>query len=255
MFNFVEGYINRKALKQALKEVDEETLIASQAVSQNNEQRDYQTVDEADNFKSLKIKSAINKPLTSAVDLKNFKNWRDVNKVESNNPKYEAKKSFIFDDDDEGEEPQLDLPGLATKKEPIKEAIFDTVSSNKSEVDNSEKDTNISTFFKEKFGAISREPRLHKIPLKEVNPVSHEKPRVKTTLNELVAKMHSETNIQETKKEEKTQTLQSQKPTIKVEVVDFNQDKEKPKKVTNRKPRGKNKRRFDADVISNIDWK
>ena len=27
------------------------------------------------------------------------------------------------------------------------------------------------------------------------------------------------------------------------------------KKVTNRKPRGKNKRRFDADVIGSVDWR
>lgn len=42
---------------------------------------------------------------------------------------------------------------------------------------------------------------------------------------------------------------------IKIEVIEKKPEIKENKPKTNRKPRGKNKRRFDADVISSVDWK
>ena len=67
----------------------------------------------------------------------------------------------------------------------------------------------------------------------------------------------------------KTEILKKSEPTtnkVKVEVMDFSKPKAEPapvkaeakpapKKAPARKPRGKSKKRFDADVIGSVDWK
>jgi len=287
MFSFVDNYLNKKAMMRAIKEIDLEQEASRPDVSKVIKEREYQTVSDVDSFSVLKKRTAINKPLTTAVDLKDFKDWRDVKKVDSKNPIYEPKKRFTFDidEDDDGEQPTIDFPGLKPKKvSESKPVVNEKVFGSSGEDEKIEKDTNINTYFKEKFGIINRlnsdtknefvnnkvEENITDIKQENKEEVKKEEvlktERKKTSLNEMLAKKLKENpdllnklKANESKTEEKPQILDSESNKIKIEVVDFTEKKPEPpkpvKKTVNRKPRGKNKRRFDADVISNIDWK
>ena len=287
MFSFVDNYLNKKAMMRAIKEIDLEQEASRPDISKVIKEREYQTVTDVDSFSVLKKRTAINKPLTTAVDLKDFKDWRDVKKVDSKNPIYEPKKRFTFDidEDDDGEQPTIDFPGLKPKKvSETKPVVNEKVFGSSGEDEKIEKDTNINTYFKEKFGIINRlngdtknefvnnkvEENITDIKQENKEEVKKEEvlktERKKTSLNEMLAKKLKENpdllnklKANESKTEEKPQILDSESNKIKIEVVDFTEKKQEPpkpvKKTVNRKPRGKNKRRFDADVISNIDWK
>lgn len=265
MFEFISGYLNKKAMKQAIKELDLE-IEESKNITSVQPVREYKTNSEAESYKKTKISNALSKPQTDAVDLKNFKNWRNTDKVESQ-VKAPIKKNTIIDDD--GEQPEIDNP-VSVSKKGIFEKLYDKANN---KID-TEKDSSISSFFKEKYNFSEEKPE------RIVNE-NKEKTNVKVSLKEILERKKKE-SLDNKDLKEKEPISEPKENKIKIEVIDFNKDKpkvsEEPKKVvkkdeqvkivpvkkvdaqkksktTNRKPRGKNKRRFDADVISSVDWK
>ena len=272
MLDFAGNSFKKRALKKAIKEINKEDFFKQHASIEKIEPfREYKTKQEADDYKVLKRNNALSKPQTEAVDLKHFKDWRKVDEVESKNQKYTPKKNFLFDGDDEGEQPEIGAP-IGTNKNDLVNKI---ASINKSKEKEENKDFDFSSFFKEKY---KKQDVANVANVDEAKPQTNKssslkttsiRDQVKTNLNELMQKRASQsldvTPIVKEKTQPETQSeTQSETKSIKVEVVDFTEKKEAPstKEVANvkklpvkRKPRGKNKRRFDADVISSIDWK
>jgi len=255
MFGFLNSRINKKALKKAMLELEEEALISNQVQVESVKLREYKTNSE-DAYKQLKRSSVLAKPQTESVDLKNFKDWRNKNTDSKVTNKPFSNMVSFSDDDDEGEQPAIENP-VATKKI----NIIDKIASINKAVDKTEKDdSKMSDFFREKYQV--------NIPSKE-EPVKQNtqnvnvdktfvRTGVKTTLNELLKKNQANkqisSSVNDIKQEAKVE-LPKNSDKIKVEVVNFYEPESKTKKIVNRKPRGKNKRRFDADVISSVDWK
>ena len=257
MFDIFSEFINKRALKRAMKEVEIEDIIAQSKTEAP--QREYKTNLEAEGVKPIRISSPLSKPETEAVDLKNFKNWRNTEKVESKitTEALSKKFSFLDDDDDEGEQPSIENP-VGTKKKNIVDMILP---SNDFEKREEKKESNIADFFKEKYGVKKDDVNENKNEHKEHSSIRNS---VKVSLNDLLKRKNQETDtnltINEVKEEKEVKFEENKKDSkenkIKVEVVDFDEPKTKTtKKTVNRKPRGKNKRKFDADVISSIDWK
>lgn len=255
MLKFANGFLNKKALKRALKEIELEDSISEQLSKMSVvPEREYKTEEEAEDVKKLKLKGALSKPQTEAVDLKHFKDWRTVDKVESKNPPYVPKsRKTIFDDEDDGAQPAIESP-IQTNKNSLLSKIESMNSGSETKDKDIKKDTNFSSFFAEKYQSKQAEENKEFVK-EEKTPIAEQKTSVKTTkttLNDLL------------KNQKSKQQEQNSEKVVKVEVVDFSEKKEdskditvkqETKKVVNRKPRGKNKRRFDADVISSVDWK
>lgn len=268
MFDFIKENMNRKALKKALLEIEIEEQLKKQSLVQNQVLREHKTDQEAVPFSKPKIKNSLSKPQTEAVDLKNFKNWRSVSVVNKPEPDKIRPKFKFDDDDDEGDQPEIESPVSTLKNNLLSKISGLSDNSNKGEEE--KKDTSIASFFREKYKV---EPKIEpkEEPTTSIQPdiKVEEKPElkhVKVSLNDLLKKkleqepinsivpeaneVKKETNANDDKKEN----------TLKVEIVDLTEKKEikepqKEKKTVNRKPRGKNKRKFDADVISSVDWK
>ena len=265
MFDFIKDSINKKALKRALFEVDIEEEKKKQVLVDNKPLREHKTNEESVPFKKPRFNNSLSKPQTEAVDLKNFKNWRNVTKVEkpletkSSAPRF----NFLDTDDDEGEQPEIDNP-VSTNKTSFKPKFSSDIEASESNVKTEEKDTSIDSFFKEKYNFLMNSNNELK-QLKEETTANvddqPEKPHVKVSLNDLLKRKNEELNA--TKESDKKSEDKTQENLLKVEVVDLTEktkNETKPnvpkvKKTVNRKPRGKNKRRFDADVISSVDWK
>ena len=259
MFEFSDNYLHRKAMKRALFEVDMELAEKQQAsVSSVQNLREHKTIVEAESYRKAKLNSALSKPQTEAVDMKNFKDWRNINKKEISKP-FPPKNRFTFGDtdDDEGEQPEINGP-LSTNKNDLV-ARIEKLNSKLNNKEKEEKDTSIASFFKEKYSKGLSQPVTPVVPVEnksEKQEESVQEKPAKISLNDLIKRKREEESKTEIVKEEDTEERK-----VKVEIVDFNEDKkpepkpEKPKKVVNRKPRGKNKRKFDPDVISSVDWK
>ena len=256
---FASGFLNKRALKRAFKEIElEDALIEQLSNGSYVPEREYKTEDEAEDVKKIKVKGgALSKPQTEAVDLKHFKDWRNVDKVESKNPLYVPKtRKSIFDDEDDGDQPSIESP-VQTNKKGLSAIIDSMNKSSDTEEKDTKKDTDIASFFAEKYGAQKTKEKNEPVIVsdkKQETPVKS----TKTTLNDLIR--NQKAKQQETQKSENVVKIEvvdfaDKKEEPKVEAVKEEPKKEEPKKVVNRKPRGKNKRRFDADVISSVDWK
>jgi len=241
MFSFFRKSEYKKAFKRALAEIDQELSASSSAQFNNIVERTYKTSAPAEKIEGMsKHTNAINKPETTAVDLKHFKDWRNSSNNFNQNSSLPPKRSFNFDfdEDDEGEQPEIDMPGGTFKKSGPSSSSVDLITAiRESDKEKSVVDTDFDSYF----NSIFAEPK-QKTVIKE-DKILEKPARRKTNLNTLINKSFADAE-EESKK----------KPELKVEVIDFSDEKPKKKSV-NRKPRGKNKRRFDADVISSVDWK
>ncbi len=249
MFEFFESRENRRAFKKALEEIamEEASILQGKHTSDTTITRVYKTNDETTggNAASLKVKNPLRKPETTAVDLKNFKDWRKVNKVPSSHPQYPTNKK-LFIDEEEDEEPMIKAPS-SLEKSSSSVSSLDIISRLSENPAKQETDKSITTYYKQ-------------TQTKEKPKEPDKKQVTNQNIRELIEKFApGEIAKHEKLKAEKDALTSSEakEAKIKIEVVDFSnkQTPEKPKKKVNRRPRGKSKRRFDADVISSVEWK
>ncbi len=270
MLDFFDNLQKKRAFKKALEEIDlEEASVSKEKHTKDTSiQRIYQT-SSSSVVQALpsKIKNPLRKPDTTAVDLKYFKDWRNVSKVSSSNAVYPQTRK-IFDDDDDGAEQKINSPVDFAKPSPT---ISTTEMLNKLSAKpvESDKDEKFGTYFASRVSTNETEQKVSqnvvendKKPAEDEKQVSSAKN--KKTLRELVdiftqGEIAKNERAKTVETQQKTQTPKQTEAKIKIEVVDLTDKKPEPKpttkKPTKRKPRGKSKRRFDADVISSVDWK
>ena len=235
MFDFFDSLEKKRAFQRALKEVNAEQLrqpapaMQAKASASAPATQGGQPVITPAHRRA--IVSPFRRPETTAIDLKYFKDWRKVDTVQSNNPTYPKRPLFPSRVQDEEAE-------LVKDENPVKPT------------------STASTI--EKFGIVQKEQSStdrditeYLRALREERAKRHAATPVRTITEPIAPKKPVE--------EPKPAPAAETNDKIKVEVIDFGGQKEqpkpKPKPKTTRKPRGKNKRRFDADVISSVDWK
>ena len=302
MLDFFKDRLKRKAFEQALKEVEQETTSTSREKQTRDTsiQRVYKSeVKEEEVIGTYKIKSPLSKPETSAIDLKHFKDWRKVDKVESKQPKYidkrpplEFKRAPDYDDvylEEEFDEPKKKLPGGEFKKpdpelEPSAEPVstLDLAREIYPNSSKEQKDMNASSYIKDnarkEFGKMSLRDMLTSIAPDTVENYENRKKEEEKKIIDEEKKKAVETRIkvevvdfdkpkkvlspkpipkEEPKVEEKKEPQKEPKVEVKPQPKTVVKATPKPttKKTTTRKPRGKSKKRFDADVISAVNWK
>ncbi len=227
MFEFLQTTEKKSAFKKALNEITHEKpepIVFSEKRSVEGAPRRYSTT----------IKNPLRKPETTAVDLKNFKDWRQVDKVKSDNPVYKKPDPA-----------PVPKPAPAPKaKDDDEDEIFERFPGGRTFA----KDNPVTT--------AEVIDRFAVLPKDEPQTTTNRK----VTLQELVNRFqssHSEAPKKEPEKEKPAVKVKEEPvdKNIKVEIVDFSDKKPKAKTPSKRKPRGKSKKRFDADVISSVDWK
>lgn len=283
MLDFFDNLEKKKAFKKALQEIKEE----DDAKSKNTVTRVY-----GKNEQTTRYNGHFSKPATEVVDLKHFKDWRKVDKVESKNPVYDLN---LF------ESPLKKVEPEQKKAEPVFKGS--SVSNYISKQDGQDRKT-YSDF--DEFFAKRNIGSSEKVETKNKQTFSDEEvAKAKNTFSRMFedverkrkAKKQADKQHEDDKDEidlilskmEEKKTEQKL-PEVKVEVEDKIKEEPKPiltivakpeqkheetvlhavqkseptvqvskpavaKKVVNRKPRGKNKRRFDADVIGSVDWR
>ena len=290
MLNFFKDRTKMKAFKQALKEVEQETASLSRAKQTKDTSitRTYQSEAKIEEVHgTYKIKNPLKRPETTAIDLKNFKDWRKVDKVDSKQPKYIDKPSPIVfkepeEDDFENFEPKKTIPGGEFKKpepeiEPLTSneqvSTLDLAESIYGNKTGAKKDLSAETYLQEKERQNFKRKSLREMmsivapdSVKEYDKKQEEKKLTEQKLLEEQQKKQAETKIKvevvdfekpvkviSSKPIEKPIPKPEPKPEIKVEPKV--EQKPAPKKATTRKPRGKSKKRYDADVISSVNWR
>lgn len=221
MYEFLETWEKKRAFKKALSEViKEKPEPLERKVAAPVEASAPEAPKPITPAPVNIIKNPLRKPETTAIDLKYFKDWRHVERVRSNNPLY-ARPSVRRSTDDDFAQPAIEFPGgNFGRRTPAPEKTL----------------TNNDIM--ERFAIKPRETTANR--------------DFKTFIAETLPKPK-----EEPKPEPKPEPKVEQK--VKVEVVDL-KPKEAPKPAaakpaTKRKPRGKGKRRFDADIISSVGWK
>ena len=323
MFDFFDSLEKKRAFKKALEEVREE----NKEQSKTGVSRVYsnQSVEKVPN--QTRYTGPFNKPSSSVVDLKHFKDWRKVEKVQSNNPVYDANmfKSSLTKNEPEKEEPKPESkpePKPAPSSSKVVEPVFKSspvskyVSSASDEDRNSygdfddfftkstkivepEKKVATNKFsdddekkkkstFARMFEDIEKKRKANEAKKPIVPPVTKEEIKEEEEAEEDFILARKKPEQEQKKPEIKVQVVQD-KPTLRAEPRENNEQPKvsvsatpnantidtkihtvpatapakpvapavKPavKKTINRKPRGKNKRRFDADVIGSVDWR
>lgn len=297
MIDIFDSLEKKKAFKKALQEVKQE----DSAKYKNTVSRVY-----GESEQTARYNGPLSKPATDVVDLKHFKNWRKVDKVESNNPVYD---SNLFDSPLKKSEPEQQ-----TKAKPVFKSS--PVSNYVSKPANQDRKTS-SDF--DDFFAKRNISASEKVEEKKKTFSDSDVEKAKNTFSRMFedvekkrqAKIAAEKELEEDKAEldlilakMKDKKSEQKLPEVKVEVEQAKKEETKPvvvnvrendtpktivtssnnsepvrveiklhteprvapapvqkpavapkKKVTNRKPRGKNKRRFDADVIGSVDWR
>lgn len=322
MFDFFDSLEKKKAFKKALEEVREENNLQSKTgVSRVYSNENYESVQSQKRYTG-----SFSKPATGVVDLKHFKDWRKVDKVQSNNPVYDSTmfKSSLTKNEPEIEQKKPEQKKVEQPESKKVEPVFKSspVSKYVSSSLDDEKDSfdDFDDFFKKNTKIVEPEKEKKKTPSYQFNEA--EVAKAKSTFARMFEdiekkrKANEEKNApapvkpQENKEEEeekedfilarKKQEPEKTNPEVKIHVVDDKPtlraeprpNNEKPKvlvsatpnantidikihtvsepartkttesatkpavkKTINRKPRGKNKRRFDADVIGSVDWR
>ena len=295
MLDIFDSLEKKKAFKKALQAVKDE----DRDKSKNTVSRVY-----GESEQTARYNGPLSKPATNVVDLKHFKDWRKIDKVESNNPVYD---SNLFDSPLKKSEPA---------QQPKAEPVFKSspVSNYVSKPANQDRKTS-SDF--DDFFAKRNIKASEKVEEKKKTFSDADVEKAKSTFSRMFenvekkkqAKINADKELEEDKaeldlilakmKEKKTeqklpevkvevgQTKQEPKPVVvnvrendapktivtssnnsepvrveiklhtepKVAPAPVQKPASAPKKVTKRKPRGKNKRRFDADVIGSVDWR
>lgn len=263
MLEFFEQKMKKRAFIKALKEVTAEEAEARYAKSSraNAVTRAYKTDADANtlqisNPNKLRYKNSLSKPDTDFIDLKKFKDWRNLNKpaapkqsfppFKDNKPAAPISSSKASDE----EENHISMPGGDFIKRKQLSAIDIAATKLNLKSDRGEIDNSSRSFLEERA-------------------------RRQSTLQDMIDKYKSQTKATNAVKEPAGRLEMEEKPNrIKLEIVEAekpeaktiiekpqtkvvnvaNSDQAVTKKKTNRKPRGKSKRRFDADVITSIDW-
>lgn len=279
MFDFLDSSFKRRAFKKALKEVNEEVLlsdgvaevsVAKKHTTDRTITRIYHNMEEQTVVEPPKPsykRNSYAKPESTAVDLRNFKNWRELDNkpkqnMQSPTPAFAQNKI----DEDEEEQPVLDNPVSVRRPGFDSSRILDAISRPSQKKQGTDMD--FSTYSVPK--STGAKTTIDDI-VKNVNERKKAQENIAKMINEQTQIVNqpqaSEQQVQETTeavepvKQEESKTDTS-KPNvenkIKIEVVDFG-DNIKPatesKKTIIRKPRGKSKKRFDADVITSVGWK
>ena len=285
MLDFFDKLENKRAFKRALKELEKENKKTNQTqnISRVYTSSQSSTVNygEAQIEPAFKTKRTLGKPSSEVVDLKNFKDWRKNDKVESKNQVYNgrlykdfAKKSYFDDDEftlgdpvvttkeetlrqhdtyknqsdqetklvdllsnsnEEEKEPAVDFASYFLNRNASKQTEVEKLQENSQKSDNIKQDTSHVNKDSE-----SKTQREEKTSQKNADMVEDARAKFNKMLSEL----------KNNKPEE-----EKQKPEIKVEIEKPKTVKQPQKEAKKRKPRGKNKRRFDADVVTSIDWR
>lgn len=277
MFDFFKDLEKKKAFLRALREVDEEDNIG---VSVNEEkvkkssarsvERVYHSmVKEEETIGSkemVKPKTAFHKPETTAVDLKNFKDWRKVKTVESKQPNFgPSRRRLLFDDIDEGvgesklefpggnfeykAEPGIDSTNVISSMNPQKEEVKSARSSLRDILARASERKNVANDFNSESEALTTSAS----PFKRTKAIeSNEKPIVEPKVKVEVVDFDHLTNPEKLEKvsevklnEDKPNEEKVSKPSVKSNAA----------AVAKKRTRGKAKKRFDADVINSVDWK
>ncbi len=305
--SFIE---NKKAFKTAMKQVKDQN-----GGSKNNVSQVYGSSKVEKAFASAQFSGAYAKPSSEVVDLKNFKNWRKIERVDSNNPVYKddlfkssLSKSGRNDNGDSRKDEELEPNSssvsnfigkkqnnerktstdfdsfIVNKQRPGRKKLFSDEELDKAQsafmkmvedVEKKKKERE-ERLLKEKeqlsnkvVEPVEEEPEL-KLPEIKVE-VEPEKPTLKVIRKEEETKPIKEKTIEIIQKTsgESENSAGKKKPLILditlekrpngsvqvVKKVESTPEKPKPVQKQTRKPRGKNKRRFDADVIGSVDWR
>lgn len=278
MFDLLADSTKRRAMRKAIKELDQEQQLARE----NNSmvKRVYQEETSAEKVVSpVKNRSAVNKAETTAVDLKNFKNWRSVDSVKSSSPRYIGnpftKTKFPFYDEDDGED-----SGVATLGD-VEDSKNKTTIKNQTQQQSQpqvKKQEEVKSQPEKTISSVSLIEGLSKKKDEPVNEkttsnftqfeiIRNKNEQKLNELKELAKKKAEEENSKkdssvkvEGKKENdnklKIEVVVPETKKIVIEKIKHVETVKVPeKKTVTRKPRGKNKRKFDADVISSVDWK
>lgn len=295
MLDFFKDNKKRKAFKKALNIFDnEEKEFSSSQYTQNDSfVREYKTEDGEST--SVKFSHALNKPSTSAIDLKNFKNWREVNTVESSHPMAPKKPPVKYQADEDGGDlggfnfPSGGRPEPQPRPQPKPENKMASILNSGSDKNPSgvellksllpqqnnfkTKDSDIKDYVRENFSVSESKPRVSYSDI--LDKVLSEKKRKQesnaVTQIDLPNKLVVEVVVPEKQepevvKEEVIKEVPVVKEVVKEVIKEVPVVKEvikevikevpaKPKTTTPRKPRGKSKKRFDADIVSSVDWK
>lgn len=315
MLDFFDSLEKKKAFKKALQEVKNE----NQSKSNNTVSRVY-----GESSQTTRYNGPLSKPATDVVDLKHFKDWRKVEKVESNNPVYDSNlfgsslkkadqenstlkteqtfkstpvSNFVSKPENQDRKASSDFDDFFSKRNI---GASEKVEQNKKQTFSDEEVSKAKNTFSRMFEDVEKKRKAKEETDKQL---AKDKAMLSEILTEMEAKK-SEQKLPEVKVEvedEKQKQQESKangtqngvatvdiknnvsnnssKPeTIKVKirvntdnnkavvnqavvppVPSVNSSTAKPttqlKKVVKRKPRGKNKRRFDADVIGSVDWR
>lgn len=235
MLDFFDKLENKRAFKRALKEIEAEDSNRAQTATRVYKSNEGASI-------SRPCASAAAKPLSNAVDLKYFEDWNKVDKVESKNPSY-RESSFRVREPEKKSEP----------KSYSHESLTDILSKDKVVEEKSNRES-YSSFLSAK--SENKEGKSSS----SISELFAEMQRRRAAVMQSDAPKVSEPEVKEEKPQQQIQPQENPKSEIKVEVIDKVPETEVAKKAvtkpkTNRRPRGKSKRRFDADVISSVDWR
>lgn len=277
MFDFFDKLENKRAFKKALKEIQQEgnPSRSSASVSRvySNETSNITGGGAGGSFP--RYSDGLLKPDSEVVDMKNFKDWRKVERVESNHPVYKDKLfagslKNATDKPVEKAEPVYEK----TIDEDEQKSIVDFLHDDEEKQDRKARNDFMSFMLKksdekEEQKTVVQKPEENKQPenkpeeknqfkllYEEIQRRKAEAAKrsaviVQPEQNQEVKPAPAPVKVEEVKKVEP----EIAKPEIKPVVGEMAEPKKPAKKVVNRKPRGKNKRRFDADVIGSVDWR
>lgn len=288
MLKSIKSIEHKRALKKALKEIEGNHQVKSSTASNSNVSKVYSR-------DTTRVNSAFTKPSTEVIDLKEFKNWRKVEKVESNNPVYRDQlfksslskndeqffddvvqkpinvSSFVGNQTNEERKPSTDFSKYFAEK---RKNDVEKESSQKAKNENEKFESAKSTFAK-MFEEVEKRKQLAKQNRQEkVEDEVRETEKTQEDVDETELVLQKSETIEEKLPEVKVE-IEEAKPKLKVLPKEPEQEKiekaepkqhvsvdvSKPvasttvKKQVNRKPRGKNKRKFDADVVGSVDWR
>lgn len=322
MFDLLANSTKIRAIKKAIKELEIEQELAQ--LNEGGIKKEYQVetpqIEPATTYN--KRITALRKAETTAVDLKNFKDWRKSSSVVSSNPKYKGNPftKTDFDDDDEGDDFVNPFKDVRSSSDSLRQRGLlkpRTQKEDKKEDDQYElgredqqpsdiSDEEIKDINEEDTTIETKEEIKDSKPYREVGNVSLLSSLSSSSNYDRRAETFSQFEANRLKRQQSIKSLSalarqvvdtkvdqiqddslilSQKvkvegendSKIKIEVVAPDKTvtavkepvkanteilkvkvapiEPKKKNLVKRKPRGKNKYKFDADVITSVDWK
>lgn len=244
---------NRRAFRKALKEIKSEKPV----VKKNSVTKVYGNEPETVASSSgPRYQGPLSKPNTAVVDLKNFKDWRNVDKVQSESPEFKGK---LFEEP----RPAKAFNSAAAYREEIERPNINRFMSGNPVEERESVPGGFNANMLGRHDTETPEERMQRMlknleerrraasaRLKEIEGLEA-KPEPKVE----VKQQKPETVVSEIKQEPMVEQKPAPKVTAPEQPIKVEPKPAPVKKVTNRKPRGKGKKRFDVDVITSIDWR